>query len=238
MKEYRTFECVYILDTGVSYKEEISVGSTVLIPESFDYINLKPGYTFVGWRTDTEPSSEIITEKYMGTESITLYAVYRSAIILSYNGNGSTDGSIPSQTGFLYYNNGNTVNPTFVLANNQFTRTNFKFAGKYTMGSVGGTIYNVGASITLSSNTTFYAVWSVTYQSGSVSISHDDTTTYYYFTVTFPIEFESVPTCTINTNDGDLAAGITNVTTKNFTFRVSNSSHKGQYATGTWTASI
>ena len=122
----------------------------------------KSGWTFLGWRTDKTANGTVQSSIIAGTSTINLYAVYRQTITLSYNGNGATSGSTASQSGYRYYNNGNITNPSFVLRSNGFSRTNYKFVN-WRMGSSSGTAYNAGASVTLSSNTTFYATWKVVY---------------------------------------------------------------------------
>lgn len=89
----------------------------------------------------------------------TYYGLYSSTITLSYNGNSPTSGSTTAQTGTRYWNAaGNYINPSFKLSSNGFTKTNYIFK-KWAQGSTSGTQYAVGVSVTLTANTTFYAVW-------------------------------------------------------------------------------
>ena len=118
----------------------------------------KSGWSFIGWRTDKTANGTVQSSITAGTSTINLYAVYRQTITLTYNGNGATSGSTASQSGYRYYNNGNIINPSFALRSNGFTRTNYRFVN-WRMGSASGTAYNVGSSVTLSNNTTFYAYW-------------------------------------------------------------------------------
>ena len=154
----------YYVDTSVIYSEDVNKGDSCLSPTSFT--PSKSGYVFVGWREDNIASSEILSEKFMGDDPITLYAVFKKTITLSYNGNGATSGSTASQTNTQYYNNGNTANPTFILSANGFGKTGYNFS-KWAMGSASGTQYSAGASVTISSDTVFYAVW--TSKSGTVT---------------------------------------------------------------------
>ena len=148
----------YKVDVGTTYTEEIEYGASALEPTSFT--PTKTGYTFVGWRTDTSASSSVLTEKNVDTEEFSLYAVFKKTITLSYNGNGSTGGSTAAQTGTKYYNNGTVKNPTFALASNGFSKTSYNFS-KWALGSASGAQYAAGASVTLSADTTFYAVWTM-----------------------------------------------------------------------------
>lgn len=145
----------YIVDTNVSYQEEIDEGNSVLSPTTF--MPSKTGWMFAGWRTDKTASTPL-SSMIMGDNPITLYAVFTQTITLGYSGNGSTGGSVAVQTGTRYYNNGNYNNPTFVLRSNNFIRTGYSFS-KWALGSATGTQYTAGASIALSASTTMYSVW-------------------------------------------------------------------------------
>lgn len=146
----------YVVDTNVSYQEEVDEGASCLSPKTFT--PSKSGWMFVGWRENATVSSSVLSSKVMGDSPITLYAVFRASVTVSYNGNGSTSGSTSSQSDYRYYNNGDTSNPTFTLRSNGFTRTNYSFY-RWRLNSASGTAYNVGASYTASANATFYAEW-------------------------------------------------------------------------------
>lgn len=89
------------------------------------------------------------------TSSNVYYGLYQQTIYLYYNGNGSASGSVSTQSGTRYYSEGSgnsgTVNPSFKLASNGYSRSGYTFTG-WNLGAV-------GATITLSSNTTAYAQW-------------------------------------------------------------------------------
>ena len=150
------YTVTYYVDSGNTRTQQFSMGQSVISGLSFT--PSKSGYSFVGWREDKTASSSVLSSKTMGTSNMTLYAVFSQTITLSYNGNGATGGSTANQSGTRYYNNGNAVNPSFSLRSNGFTRTNYAFQN-WAMGSASGTKYNAGASVTLSSSTTFYATW-------------------------------------------------------------------------------
>ena len=134
----------------------------------------KSGWSFIGWRLDKTASSSVQSSITAGTSTINLYAVYRQTVTLSYNGNSATSGSTTSQSGYRYYNNGNIVNPSFTLRSNGFSRTNYSFVN-WRMGSASGTAYNAGSSVTLSSNTTFYASWEELYKAVEVRYQNSHT---------------------------------------------------------------
>lgn len=119
------------------------------------------GWTFRGWATSSAAAAGITYSSISGTAfsaSATVYATYSQAITLSYNGNGNTGGSTAAQTGTRYFNTGNYSNPSFTLAANGFSKTSYAFSN-WALGSASGTQYAAGASVTLSANTTMYAVW-------------------------------------------------------------------------------
>ena len=147
--------CTYICD-GNTYQEEVDEGASCLSPKTVT--PAKDGWEFAGWRQDTEANGNVLSSLTMGDAPITLYAVFRQTITLSYNGNSATSGSTAAQTGYRYYNNGNVANPSFTLRSNGFSRSGYTFS-KWALNSASGTQYAVGASMTLAASTTMYAVW-------------------------------------------------------------------------------
>ena len=119
------------------------------------------GWSAIGWTT-TNSATGGINVNNGGTVTLsanaTYYGRYQQTITLSYNGNGATGGSTSNQTGTRNWNSVSYSNPSFILRNNGFSRTNYSFQ-KWAMGSASGTQYSAGATVTLSASTTFYAVW-------------------------------------------------------------------------------
>lgn len=62
----------YVVNTGVSYTEEVEYGASCLSPSSF--VPSKDGYKFIGWAETIGGS--VLKSKTAGTEPITLYAVF------------------------------------------------------------------------------------------------------------------------------------------------------------------
>ena len=164
---YQRRTVTYYSESNSYVTQKVIVGNTVSL-SSF-HAKSKTGYTFVGWRVDKIASSSVLSSQTMPDSNLSLYAVYRQTITLSYNGNGATGGSTASQSGYRYYNNGNINNPSFTLRSNGFSRTNYSFVN-WRMGSGSGTAYNAGSSVTLSSNTVFYAYWQVSYTASTLTL--------------------------------------------------------------------
>lgn len=164
---WRKRTVTYYSETGSTRSASYIEGQAISLSSSYAFS--KSGYSFIGWRQDKTASSSVLSSLKMGSSNISLYAVYRQTITLSYNGNGATGGSTASQTGYRYYNNGSTSNPSFTLRSNGFSRTNYRFVN-WRMGSASGTAYNAGATVTLSSNTVFYAYWQLVYTASSLTL--------------------------------------------------------------------
>lgn len=143
----------YIVDTEVTYREEIDNGSSCLSPITF--IPGKTGWTFIGWRDDNIASESVLTEKIMGDTPVILYAVFRQEVILTYY-NGSTTPS--TKSGYRIYNNGNITNPTTALAQSAISGWN---ARGWSISSTAnaGVSYANGSVITMDSNMTLYGLY-------------------------------------------------------------------------------
>lgn len=146
----------YHVDTGISYQEEVDEGASCLAPKTFTPV--KSGWTFIGWRTDKAASATVLTGKMMGDTPVTLYAVFKQTVTLSYAGNGNTGGSTAAQSGTRCYNNGNVANPSFVIRSNGFVKSGYTWQ-RWRLGSTSGTAYAAGSSITLAASSTLYAEW-------------------------------------------------------------------------------
>jgi len=139
----------------------------------------RSGYTFLGWST----SSSATTASYTSGNTIslssntTLYAVWKKiTYTLTYNANGGS-GAPSSQTGATSYTISSTVP----------TRSGYTFLGWSTSSTATTASYTSGSTISLSSNTTLYAVWkqgsTLTVNStNSAVISTGGQVKYYYFT--------------------------------------------------------
>lgn len=167
----------YVVDNGVSYTEEVDSGASCLSPKSFT--PTKSGWTFWGWRQDKTASGSILSNLTMGDSPITLYAVFRQTVTVTYY-NGSTTAS--SKTGYRYYNTGNVANPSFTLTQTAMSGWTARGWSTSTAGN-GGITYANGTAFTRSSNITLYGMYqqtiTLTYYNGSSTASTTSGTRYY-----------------------------------------------------------
>ncbi len=145
--------CTYHVDTGITYQEEVDEGASCLSPKSFT--PAKAGWTFLGWRGDASANANIHHSLVMGDGPVTLYAVFRQVVTVTYY-NGST--AAGSTSGYRYYNNGNVANPSFTLT--QAALSGWSARGWSTSAAAnGGIAYANGAAFTRDSNITLYGMY-------------------------------------------------------------------------------
>ncbi len=117
---------------------------------------------FAGWSATTDGSVEYADRANytMGTSDAELYAIWEEghgiAYTLTYNGNGNTGGSVPTDSNA--YEEGDTAT---VLGNTgSLVRTGYVFTGWNAESDLSGTDYGAGATVTFgSSDITLYAKW-------------------------------------------------------------------------------
>ena len=121
----------------------------------------KSGYTFLGWSTSSSATSATYSAggKYTTDAAVTLYAIWRKQLTLSYNANGGS--SAPTATSAYVYNS--TTSKTFTISSTKPTKSGYTFLGWSTSSSATSVTHAAGASITISANTTLYAVWIIAY---------------------------------------------------------------------------
>ena len=122
---------------------------------------VRTNFTFAGWNTAADGSGTNYAQGQtftMGTANVTLYARWTAnpTYTVTYDGNGSTGGSVPVDSSG--YEQGQTVT---VLGNTgNLVRTNFTFAGWNTAADGSGTNYAQGQTFTMgSANVILYARW-------------------------------------------------------------------------------
>jgi uncharacterized repeat protein (TIGR02543 family) len=127
----------------------------------------KTGYTFAGWNSAANGSgtSYAPAATFVIAGNTVLYAKWTATV--TYNSNGSSSGSVPTDAGA--YLPGATVT---VLGNTgTLTKTGYTFAGWNTAANGSGTTYSPAATFAIAGNTVLYAKWTaaVTYNSNGSS---------------------------------------------------------------------
>ena len=145
---------------GLQYSEIVEEGYSCLSPKSFNPVGLKPGYTFLGWRSDTVPSENVYTELIAGSEPIDLYAVY----YIDYQINFYNASTTPvSKLYRAYYNNGNDAFPSTETGDlTMNTVSGFENAVGWTdtAGSYSQLYNNNGVVNNIHSNMNLYSIYS------------------------------------------------------------------------------
>jgi uncharacterized repeat protein (TIGR02543 family) len=118
----------------------------------------RSGYSFVGWYSNKKCTKKVTAIKKGSTGDKTLYAKWKAnTYTISFNGNGSTGGSMSSQKSLAY-------DKSYTLTKNKFTKKGYTFAGWNTKKNGKGTSYSNAASVkgltTKNNGTiTLYAQW-------------------------------------------------------------------------------
>lgn len=145
-----SYEIQYVLNGGVNSKDNVlhyTIEDTVTL-----YDPSKVGYTFIGWFTDAQFTSAVVTEIQEGTSGkITLYAHYSiNQYTISFDSNGGTNVSAITQN---YASN--------VVAPENPSKNGYVFAGWYSNASL---MSKYTFSTMPAQNITLYAKWQkVTY---------------------------------------------------------------------------
>lgn len=131
----------YQIDTGETETRYLDDGADVLAnaPKT-----VKEGYTFAGWRRDTEANGKVLTSCVVdGEDDFTLYAVFSKSIEICMYSNGGTlieDASESTLVSVSYYNNGEEIGSALTLPSCPYERENMSFCGW----SCNGVLYKPG----------------------------------------------------------------------------------------------
>lgn len=158
LREYKKFEAVYFIDPTTFYKEEVTFGSTVLAPTTFT--PTKEGWEFVGWREDRSASEEILETKNMGSENLTLYAVFKQRVTCTFKSYDDTQ----AVSGYRYYNNGNIIDASITVpigADMSGWSWRGWSAAEDTLGNA-EIAHNNGNTINVSTDSTYYGLYQTT----------------------------------------------------------------------------
>ena len=118
----------------------------------------RSGWTFVGWNTSASATTSAYApgDTYTENKNVTLYAIWKTTLTLSYDIGGG--GTIASSSKTIY---NSTTSATFTISSTVPSRSGYTFKG---WGDTSSTVkYASGASISISSNKTLYAVWDILY---------------------------------------------------------------------------
>lgn len=165
---YTTCYLTYDANGGIGGPGTVSVQSQTT-SYTFTISSIAPtksGSTFKGWNYSPTSTVALPTlsagSQKTWTSDTTLYAVWQAnpvTCVVSFDANGG-GGSCSAQSAL----SGNSIN----LPSTGMTKAGYALAG-WRAGSVSGTLYNTGASYTVTSNITMYAAWSQT--DGNVDVN-------------------------------------------------------------------
>lgn len=126
----------------------------------------RTGYTFQKWNTKADGTGTSYSQgasftPTSSTKSFTLYAIWAlTTYAVSYNGNGATSGSVPSQS--------KKHGVSLTLSSGGFVRTNYILSGWGTS-STGSVAYKLGATYTGNAPLSLYAIWTLDYKKPTLS---------------------------------------------------------------------
>ena len=142
------------------YGKNITLSST---------IPTRTGYTFVGWGTSSSKTTADYaagsTYSVNQTTNVTLYAIWKKTITLSYDANNGS--GAPSSQSTTIYNA--TTDHEFTISSTRPTRTNYDFLGWSLSDTATTASYQPSGLITLSNSDTLYAVWKLAYVASTIS---------------------------------------------------------------------
>ena len=131
-------------------------GSTVTVPSG---TATPSGWTLLGWRTDTSPTTATYAGSSFLPSATILYAVYSRGLTLSYTNGGGTGTAPDNSTATQYYNSGGKISDgKFTLRANTFTRAGYYFTD-WNKGKVGDTLTYTPAVDNTAVSTSVTARW-------------------------------------------------------------------------------
>lgn len=162
--------------SGAPMEQEKKYGVNLTLSST---VPLRNGYVFTGWNTKEDGSGKKYSpgDIYSENEKLNLYAQWKTnAYTLTYDGNGYSSYSSKVE---------NVVTTT--IKTNMPNRFGYTFLGWSTNSSATSASYTPGSTISLSSNTTLYAVWKSAQSvsagnSNTVNIAFAEQAWYYKFT--------------------------------------------------------
>ena len=165
---------------------------------------VKTASTFAGWNTAADGTGTAYAASatfIMGSANVTLYATWTAnpTYTVTYNGNGNTSGTVPSDPGA--YVTGATV--TTKTNSGTLAKTGSTFAGWNTAADGTGTAYAASATFTMgSANVTLYATWTA---NPTYTVTYNGNGNTSGTVPTDPGAYVTGATVTTKTNSGTLA---------------------------------
>ena len=145
---------------GPSDQYETATDTTSTVTTQISTVEpTRSGYTFLGWATtSTATKATYSPGDYVNItyDDLTLYAVWKANSVtytLSFSANGGS-GAPSSMSGTT-----TSTSYTFTIPATEPARSGYTFKGWSTSSSATSASYTSGNTITISSNTTLYAVW-------------------------------------------------------------------------------
>ena len=157
-------------------------GKNVYLHPKFEdmYQTIKSGWSPAGWSTSSSVFEGLPYENGSDitiSSNTSIYGVYVKDIYLRYNGNGASGSVSEDKKTRIYNSSGKYSNPKFTLKSNGFTAPVYSSFSQWAKGSALGTKYSAGASVELTEDTTFYAIWNYngnTFTNTSIYVSSDN----------------------------------------------------------------
>lgn len=144
--------------TGAPSSQTKTYGTALTLSST---VPTRSGWTFVGWGTSSTATSKSYSAggSYTTNAAITLYAIWSKVLTLSYSANASDGSGAPSSQSTTIYNA--TTSASFTISSTKPTLASSNFQGWATSSTATSAGYASGGSITISANTTLYAVWAL-----------------------------------------------------------------------------
>ena len=149
---------IYICDTSSvkTWNNKITMPSTVSANPT--------GYTYRGVSTSETANATVLGADNITTANTTYYASYTYKVTLTFNGNGSTGGTAPSNVSGTAYMNyaGTQLGASLTMPTNPFTKTGYSLNSTYAWNSNTsgtGTNYKANTAYTFTASATVYANW-------------------------------------------------------------------------------
>lgn len=155
---------VYATGINITYQVDTNNAITQVAALSNDIVASAPavskaGYTFVGWKSDTNADGEVLKNYYLNSaNAVKLYAVFKKTITIDMD---PMDADIPkgadepASKANLYYNNGKVLSDEVTIPDCPYTMEGKMFCG-WTIDPQKGESYMPGVNYTFTQDETLY----------------------------------------------------------------------------------